>query len=153
MRPKDGNLLWWMEQHIFVQLKTEPFENEFYFPRGDSPVEKLPYFFKRNNESKILTIFWEFLWVYHVSKGDNRRISTNISTIVLATQIPSIPTAILNELTNQLASRWRLFFTARRNVNCHGGWELQVDLHKFYETWRGDLMGQVTAISLSSWKV
>lgn len=116
-------------------------------------VGNLPYFFKWNNESKILTIFWEFLWVYHVFKGSNRRMLTNISTIVLSTQISTIPTAILNELSNQLASRWRLFFTAQRNVNCHGGWELHLDLHKFYEIWRGDLMGQAIAISLSSWKV
>lgn len=68
--------------------------------------------------------------------------------------MPSESSAILNEVTH-FQPAVDSYFKMRRamNVNCHVGWELQVDLHKFYEIWRGDLMAQATVILSTNLKV
>lgn len=68
--------------------------------------------------------------------------------------MPSESSAILNEET-YLQPAVDSYFKMRGaiNVNCHVGWELQVDSHKFYEIWRGDLMARATVILSINLKV
>lgn len=68
--------------------------------------------------------------------------------------MPSESSAILNEVTHFKPAVDSYFkMRSATNVNGHVGWELQVDSHKFYEIWRGDLMAQATVILSTNLKV